>query len=83
MITQTAGILTGAVSLIGFVIFFFIGYLNSRISRLSDSLHKRIYTVESHWRNSETCEKIHNGLNGDIAEIKADIKEIYKILREK
>jgi len=75
MITE---IIAGAV---GFVLFFFLGYLNSRISKLSDTIHKRINSIERDWRNSETCDAIHRGINGDIKEIRDAIKEIKDDLR--
>jgi len=73
----------GVISIIGFVIFFFIGYLNSRITRLSEKYDRKYELFEANWRSDITCKAIHEGLNGDIKEIKEAIKEIYSILRNK
>ncbi len=60
-----------------------IGYLNGRITRISDSLHKRIDNIEKEWRSTETCNAIHANINNGLKEIKEDIREIFKLLREK
>ena len=67
----------------GIIFILVLIHLNGRITRLSENVHKRIDLIEEKWRNTETCNAIHSSINEDLKEIKKDIREIFKLLREK
>ena len=67
----------------GIIFILVLIHLNGRITRLSENVHKRIDLIEEKWRSTETCNAIHSSINEDLKEIKEDIREIFKLLREK
>jgi len=67
----------------GIIFILVLVHLNNRITRSTDSIHKRIGLIEEKWRSTETCNAIHASINEDLREIKSDIREIFKLLREK
>ncbi len=58
-------------------------YLNSRINNIAETLNERIKLIEEKWRSTETCNAIHASINEDLREIKIDIRDIFKLLRNK